>query len=188
MGWLGALRSGARSSSGPGSELPGSDERQAAWIVFSALGHPLVFPHDDTALARSELLQLSRLAGVSPSLRRIHPQIRRDAVGWSHLPAAAVVELARRAAGRNRSEVAGYLRLLEARSLYRIRTGEISREDCESQMVAAALVREWTAPRARKSELDKENLRLRSLIATAAEELEQLGRFRSADQLRSALD
>lgn len=72
--------------------------------------------------------------------------------------------------------------------LARERSGFTDEAELESEFTAISLVRYWAGPERSVSELGRENARLRTAIATAAEELEKAGRRRTAIALRSALE
>ncbi len=165
-----------------------ADERQAAWIVFSSLDLPLVFPREIAKISQEDMRELTQLAAISTSPRALHRRAYADADGWVYLPGDALIDLAQRIARIHRQTLLGRVERAELARIARIERDFDSDHDLAGELAALDLVRRWARRESPPSELDYENDRLRAFIAAAAKELELAGLPRSARTLRSVLE
>jgi hypothetical protein len=164
---------------------------EAASAVLEASGERGAMAVDDgTAMDERELQRIMDRAGLEGSPVGLHPLAFRDRHGQVHLPLEATVSLAQAFAAAEPQTVIGYLDDVEEK--YRLRGNQPGdrwwHEYLREKLPGFAVARQWAGVEQEAEMLRKEIARLRSLVSTAAFDLQNAGEERKARRLQRALE
>jgi hypothetical protein len=164
---------------------------EAARAVLESTGEPSAgAAATGTTMSESELQRIIDRAGLKSSPVDLHPLAYRDRHGDVHLPLDAAAELARAFAAAESTTVVGYLD--DQVEEMRLRGNEPGERWWHSYLrenaPGFAIARQWAGLEQEAETLRKEIARLRSLVSSAAHELQVAGAKAKAQRLIRALE